>query len=448
VSTFAALTLAAATAAAPANVAPDFTRLVDAVGPVVVHISATGVEAPSEAEVPETDPADEGVPPPFDESAGSGVIISADGYIVTNHHVVEGAAEIVVRLADGRELTATLVGADTLSDIAVIKVSATKLPVARIGDPSKLRPGEWVLAIGAPFGFEHSATAGIVSAKGRAVGAEQYVPYIQTDVAVNPGNSGGPLINMRGEVVGINSQIYSQTGTYMGISFAIPIDLAVDVVAQLRKQGRVVRGWLGLNIQDVTRELAETFSVGRPSGALVRGLAEGAPAAAAGVQVGDVILSFDGRALDRSSELPPLVGRTAPGKKVTLKLLRAGKALTVSATVGELPVEAAPSAPEPAASGGTLGLGVRDLRDADRAELEVGEGGVLIERVGAGPAADAGLEPGDVVLMVNQTRILGAAQFGEIVGALPAGRTAALLVSRGGETQFVPLRIPASPSPQ
>jgi serine protease Do len=443
-STLAALTLAAATAAAPANLAPDFTRLVDAVGPVVVHISATGVESapePAEEPVPE-----EGALPPFDESAGSGVLISADGYIITNNHVVEGAAEIIVRLADGRELAATLVGADALSDIAVIKVEAKKLPVARMGDPSKLRPGEWVLAIGAPFGFEHSATAGIVSAKGRAVGAEQYVPYIQTDVAVNPGNSGGPLINMRGEVVGINSQIYSQTGTYMGISFAIPIDLAMDVVAQLRKQGRVVRGWLGINIQDVTRELAETFAVGRPSGALVRGLADGSPAAAAGVQVGDVILSYDGRALVRSSELPPLVGRTAPGRKVQLKLLRAGKPLTVTATVGELPVEAAPPPPEPELGGETLGIVVRDLREADRAELEVAEGGVLIERVAPGPAAEAGLEAGDVVLMVNQTRIATAAQFGEVFGGLPAGRTAALLVLRAGETQFIPLRVPAPPS--
>ena len=441
----AALMLAAAGVAAPLAAAPDFTRLVEAVEPVVVHISATGVvpadpaDEGDEAPVPE----DDGGPLPFDESSGSGVIISADGYILTNHHVVEGAEEIVVRLADGRELVGRLVGADALSDIAVLKVEAKRLPVARIGDPSRLKAGEWVLAIGAPFGFEHSATAGIVSAKGRAVGAEQYVPYLQTDVAVNPGNSGGPLINLRGEVVGVNSQIYSQTGGWMGISFAIPIDLAMEVVAQLRAQGRVVRGWFGINIQDVTRDLAELFGVGRPTGALVRGLSEGSPAAAAGVQVGDVILEFDGHAVGRSSELPPLVGRTAPGRRVPLKLLRDGKPLALNAVVGELPVEPELAPAPPVEERQTLGLTVRDLSPADRTELELAEDGVLVERVSPGPAEDAGLQAGDVVLRVNQSRVASVVEFARIVAELPAGRSAALLVLRDGETQFVPLRIPA-----
>lgn len=441
----AALVLAAAGIAAPLATAPDFTRLVEAVGPVVVHISAIGVEVQEDAgDDAESAAPDEGsAPQPFDESSGSGVIITADGYIMTNNHVVEGADEIVVRLADGREFTGILIGADKLSDIALLKVDAKRLPVARIGNPANLKAGEWVLAIGAPFGFEHSATAGIVSAKGRAVGAEQYVPYLQSDVAVNPGNSGGPLINLKGEVVGVNSQIYSQTGTYMGISFAIPIDLAMDVVGQLRTKGRVVRGWLGVNIQDVTREFAELFGVGRPSGALVRGLAEDSPAGAAGVRVGDVILEFDGQKLRHSSELPPLVGRTAPGRKVVLKLMRAGKPLALSAVVGELPVEPDEVAVGPTEKRETLGLTVSDLSQADRTELDLVEGGVLVEGVTAGPAQDAGLQSGDVVLMVNQVRVSSIAEFARVVAELPAGRSAALLVLRDGESQFVSLRIPA-----
>jgi len=433
-----ALTILAFTAAAstaPVVAAPDFTRLVEIASPWVVNISAQ--LAPPEAGEVDPDAA------PFDESSGSGVVLSADGYIVTNHHVVANATDIVVRLADRRELAATLIGTDPASDIALLKVDAARLPVARIGDPNKLKPGEWVLAIGAPFGFEYSVTAGIVSAKGRSVGAEQYVPYLQTDVAVNPGNSGGPLVNLRGEVVGINSQIFSETGSYSGISFAVPIDLAMDVVGQLRKQGRVVRGWLGINIQDVTRDLAESFAMPRPTGALVRGLAADGPARAAGVEVGDVILSFDGRTLRRSEELPPLVGRTAPGKRVALQLLRAGKPLALTATVGELPPPPPPPAPRAAPEGERLGLALRDLDAAERSALELEAGGALVEAVAAGPAADAGLVADDVILMVNQVRVGSAAQLAELIEGLAPGRTVALLLLRDGQTQFVPLRIPA-----
>jgi serine protease Do len=441
-STLTVLALTAATAVAPAP-APDFTKLVEAVSPVVVNISAAGVVPVDEEAVPEEQQELE-PPEPFDESSGSGVVIGADGWILTNNHVVAGASEVLVRLSDRRELPARIVGTDPASDLALLKIEATKLKIAKIGDPTKLKRGEWVLAIGAPFGFENSVTAGIVSAKGRSIGSEQYVPYLQTDVAVNPGNSGGPLINLRGEVVGLNSQIFSSTGTYNGISFAVPIDLAMEVVAQLRKNGRVVRGWLGLNIQDVTRDLAESFGMSRPSGALVRGLADGGPAAKAGVQVGDVILEYDGGVLRRSEELPPLVGRTAPGKKVPLKVLRAGKQVVLSATVGELPPPA-PPAPE-RKSGPTddkLGLAVRDLNAGERAAFEVAEGGALIEAILEGPAADAGLAEGDVLLRVGQAQIASAAQFAELIGALPAGRTVAVLVLRDGQTQFLPLRIPA-----
>ncbi len=438
----AVLALTAATTVAPAP-APDFTRLVEAVSPVVVNISAVGVvpvdEEPSgSSDQPPLEP-----PIPFDESSGSGVIIGADGWILTNNHVVAGASEVLVRLADRRELSARIVGTDPASDLALLKVEASKLPVAKIGDPTKLKPGEWVLAIGAPFGFEYSATAGIVSAKGRSVGSEQYVPYIQTDVAVNPGNSGGPLINLRGEVVGLNSQIFSSTGTYNGISFAVPIDLAMEVVGQLRKSGRVVRGWLGLNIQDVTRDLADSFGMSRPAGALVRGLATAGPAAKAGIQVGDVILEYDAKPLRRSEELPPLVGRTAPGKKVVIKVLRGGKPVTLNAVVGELPLPApAPVERRIAPTDDKLGLAVRDLNAGERTALEVAEGGAMVEAVLEGPAADAGLAEGDVLLRVGPALIASAAQFGELMAALPAGRTVAVLVLRDGQTQFLPLRMP------
>jgi serine protease Do len=430
-----ALTVLAFTAAAaPLAVAPDFTRVAEAASPWVVNITAQLAPPPD---------ASEADAPPFDESSGSGVVVGADGWVVTNHHVIANATDITVRLADRRELSAKLVGTDPASDIALLKVEASKLPAARIGNPAKLRPGEWVLAIGAPFGFEYSVTAGIVSAKGRSVGAEQYVPYLQTDVAVNPGNSGGPLVNLRGEVVGINSQIFSETGSFTGISFAVPIDLAMEVVGQLRSQGKVVRGWLGINIQDVTRDLAESFAMPRPVGALVRGLATDGPATAAGIEVGDVILAFDGKLLRSSEELPPLVGRTAPGKRVALQLLRAGKPLTLSATVGELPPAAPPPAPRTAADGDRLGLGLRDLDAGERRALDLESGGAVVDAVGDGPAADAGLEPGDVVLMVNQTRIASAAQLAELIDGLAPGRAVALLLLRDGQTQFVPLRIPA-----
>ncbi|MFZ5492464.1 MAG: DegQ family serine endoprotease [Pseudomonadota bacterium] len=449
---------------------PDFSGLVAANGQAVVNISSEQKPASTQAsrpklpfELPEGMELPDGMPleefmrrffgelgelPQLpSESLGSGFIISADGYVLTNHHVVRNADEIIVRLGDRSELAANLIGSDERSDIALLKVEPKNgpLPTVKIGDPARLKVGEWVLAIGSPFGFDHSVTAGIVSAKGRALPQDTYVPFIQTDVAINPGNSGGPLFNMDGEVIGINSQIYSRTGGFMGLSFAVPIDVAMDVVGQLKTSGKVTRGWLGVLIQDVTRELAESFGMAQPRGALVARVMPDGPAAKAGLEAGDVILRFNGEDIVYSSDLPPRVGRTAVGRTVAVDILRAGKPRTVKLAVEALPAqpEAAAGKPAPAkASADRLGLRVTDLTERQRKNGAFSQGGVLVQGVEAGPAQDAGVQRGDVILSVNSETVKDAAGFRRLVERLPAGKVARLLVQRGDNPLWLALRVP------
>jgi len=383
-----------------------------------------------------------------EQSLGSGFIISKDGYILTNNHVVSGADEIIVRMTDRREFTAELIGTDERSDIALIKIAADDLPMVTIGSGDALKVGEWVLAIGSPFGFDHSVTAGIVSAKGRSLPSENYVPFIQTDVAINPGNSGGPLFNLDGEVVGINSQIYSRSGGFMGLSFAIPIEVAIDVAKQLQTSGKVSRGWLGVLIQDVTGELAESFNLDRPRGALIARVLPESPAEKAGLQVGDVILAYNGTLLRSSSELPPLVGASDVDQPAELSILRAGREIKLQVGIGELPPEDAialsGSHPKPRLVDNRLGMAVSKLTTEQRQELEVpADKGVIVESVTGQPAREAGIQQGDVILMLNNQEIASVAQFNQLVQDLPAGKTVALLVHRTTGPIFLALRTPA-----
>ncbi len=457
------------------HVLPDFSDLVEKVGPAVVNIRTTqrvsndpsrSYPFPFPEGLDENDPFYEFFrrffPPrtPRDESGprspraepgeemprgvGSGFIISADGYILTNHHVVDKADEIYVTLTDKRELRGKLIGSDRRTDVALVKVEADHLPFMTIGDSDRLRVGEWVLAIGSPFGLDNTVTAGIVSAKSRDTG--DYLPFIQTDVAVNPGNSGGPLINLAGEVVGINSQIYSRTGGFMGISFAIPIDEVMRVVEQLRATGRVVRGRIGVAISDVTRDVAGPLGLERPEGALVRSVEQGGPADKAGLEVGDIILTYRGTAIGRSSDLPRLVGATRPDTRVPVEVWRRGQKKRFHVTVGELEPEAAAGAGDGAAaepgqqalSVDVLGLAVSDLSRSQREQLRV-RGGVVVETA-EGPAARAGIREGDILLSLNNQEITSASQFAGIVASLDPARTAVVLVRRGDAAQFVPLR--------
>jgi serine protease Do len=443
---------------------PDFISLVRENGPIVVNISTKQSVQPapqqrdfSVPELPEEGPLQDFFQRFFGEdgdipdetlqsrSLGSGFIVSPDGYVLTNSHVVDGADEIVVRTSDRREFVATLVGIDQRSDMALLKVVGEGLPAARIGSSKDLQVGEWVLAIGSPFGFEASATAGIVSAMGRSLPTENYVPFIQTDVAINPGNSGGPLFNLNGEVVGVNSQIYSRTGGFMGLSFAIPIDVAMDVVNQLKTKGKVSRGWLGVLIQDVTRELAETFGMTQPRGALVAQVLPKSPAAAADLRPGDVILSFNGRDVLASSALPPLVGTTAVGETVSLQVLRRGKQIDLSVRIEELPED------EPLASEETsrhappvnrIGLIVRDLTAEQRQLLEIGQSGVLVEGVETGPAEQAGLRAGDLILMLDNQLVPDLASFNQILDTLESGHPVAVLIQRGDSRMFYAIQMP------
>jgi serine protease Do len=373
------------------------------------------------------------------QGQGSGFIVGADGVILTNAHVVDGADEVRVRLADRREFSGKVAGIDRPTDIAVVKIDARALPVVKLGDPGAIRVGEWVLAIGSPFGLEHTVTAGIVSATSRSLPEGTYVPFIQTDAAVNPGNSGGPLFNLKGEVIGINSQIYSRTGGYMGIAFAIPIDVAAGVKDQLLAHGKVERGRLGVAIQEVTQSLARSFGLERPRGALVASVEPGGPAAKAGVRPGDVVLGVNGRAIERSSELPPLVAAAKPGTRATLELWRDGAKRSVPVTLGELRPEkvAAAAAPGGTAEEGKLGLAVRPLTEEEKRELD-GAPGLLVERAG-GAAALAGIRPGDVVTAVNGKPVKSARELRE--AAAKAHGSVALLIRRGEASIFVPVEV-------
>ncbi|MDD5030256.1 MAG: Do family serine endopeptidase [Rhodoferax sp.] len=374
---------------------------------------------------------------------GSGFILSTDGVIMTNAHVVNGADEVIVTLTDKREFKAKIIGADKRSDVAVVKIEATGLPAVKVGDVSRLRVGEWVVAIGSPFGFENTVTAGIVSAKQRDTG--DYLPFIQTDVAINPGNSGGPLINMRGEVVGINSQIYSRSGGSMGISFSIPMDEAVRVSEQLRSSGRVTRGRIGVQIDQVSKEAAESMGLGRAQGALVRAVEPGAPADKAGVEAGDIILKFDGKPVEKASDLPRIVGGAKPGSRSTLTVFRRGSTKELSVTIAEVEADqqvakanGQPAKPKGSSAGQSLGLMVSEVTEAQKSELKI-KGGVVVDAV-ADAAARAGVREGDVILQVGNALVTDLKAFEAALGKLDKAKPVLLLVRRGNLAQLVVVR--------
>ena len=390
----------------------------------------------------------EGGLPPYHErtSLGSGFILSEDGYVITNNHVVKDADEIIVRLHDRREFVAELVGTDERSDIAVLKINGEDLPTVRLGDSSDLKVGEWVLAIGSPFGFDHSVTAGIVSAIGRSLPNENYVPFIQTDVAINPGNSGGPLFNLEGEVVGVNSQIYSRTGGFMGLSFAVPVNVALNVYEQLRNQGYVSRGWLGVLIQDVTRELAESFGMQRPHGALIAKVLSDSPAEKAGFEVGDVIVSYGGDEISFSSDLPPMVGNTPVGETVPVEIIRRGKTRTLNVRIAELPEEeelriASSGGRKDSVSENALDITVKELTKEQRKQLGIENHGVMVESVSPGVAREAGIRRGDVLLLINNEKVKDVGHFKTLVDELPRGKSIPILVQRRGGPIFLALKL-------
>ncbi|WP_441641063.1 DegQ family serine endoprotease [Cupriavidus sp. YAF13] len=463
--------LSHAQAAAPSYNLPDFTELVEKAGPAVVNIRTTervrargtpggteddemaeffrrffGVPMPG-APTPPGAPR-RGQPPQGEEQSrgvGSGFVISQDGYVMTNAHVVADAETIYVTLPDKREFKAKLIGSDKRTDVALLKVDATGLPKLTLGDSDKVRAGEWVLAIGSPFGLDNTVTAGIVSAKGRDTG--DYLPFIQTDVAVNPGNSGGPLINLRGEVIGINSQIYSRSGGYMGISFAIPIDEALRVTEQLKATGKVTRGRIAVAIGDVTKEVADSLGLGRARGALVGSVEPGGPAEKAGIEAGDIILKFNGRDIEKASDLPRMVGDIKPGTRVPLQLWRKGATREVSITVAELDADAKVKArgtgprddnAPPAAKPNALGLIVNEIPDAKLKELKI-KSGVEVEQAD-GPAMRAGIRQGDIILRLGDSDVTSPKQFNELVKALDKAKIAAVFVRRGDATQVLTLR--------
>ena len=439
---------------------PDFTALVKQQGPAVVNIittrrpsAARGGGPGAQGPLPE-DPIHEffrrfmpdlperGDPGPG-QGVGSGFIISEDGYILTNAHVVAGPSEVTVRLADAkREFRAKVVGIDERTDIALLKVEASGLPTMRLGDSSKLEPGQWVAAIGSPFGFANTVTAGIVSATGRSLPAETYVPFIQTDVAVNPGNSGGPLLNLAGEAVGINSMIYSQTGGYMGVSFAIPIEVAMDISRQLREHGKVTRGRLGIGIQPVSAELARSFGLESSDGVAVVAVEPGSAADKAGMQVGDIVLSYNGKQIDGVNQLPRLVAGTKPGTQAKLDIWRKGKREQLTATIGEFgPQAAAPAgATRPEGEKSSLGLAVRELAAAERQELGI-EYGLEVVEVAEGPAARTPIQPGDIIVAVGQDRFSSFEEFTQLIAQRKKGESVALLVRRGEGALYVPIEV-------
>ena len=441
---------------------PDFTELVEKQGAAVVNVSTTQIihnaqTFPGMPNLPEGDPfyelfrrfAPQQAPRDQEtQSLGSGFIISEDGYILTNAHVVDSADKITVRLTDKREFKAKVIGADKRTDVALLKIDATGLPKITQGDPNFLKVGEWVLAIGSPFGFDSSVTAGIVSAKGRSLPQENFVPFIQTDVAINPGNSGGPLFNMKGEVVGINSQIYSRSGGYMGLSFAIPIDVAMEVVKQLRSTGKVTRGRIGVGIQEITRELAESFGLTKLTGALISDVEKGGPADKAGIQASDVILKFDGKIVNASNDLPRIVAATRPGTKVNVQLWRKGEAHDVTVIVGEISDDArvaqrgrknGGNAAPTSESSERLGLELSELTNEQKAELRV-DGGLLVLDA-KGPAARSELHRDDVILAIGNVPLKSIEQFNELLKHIPKGRNVALLVRHGDGTTYVPIKL-------
>jgi serine protease Do len=482
--------------AAPAANLPDFTDLVDKVGPAVVNIRTTtrvsssglrgglppgmddgdmseffrrffGIPMPQSPQSPGspqtpgaprggdnggsggTPDAPDGSDPEQNSGVGSGFILSADGYVMTNAHVIDDADSIYVTLTDKREFKAKLIGVDERTDVAVVKINASNLPVVTIGDSNKVRVGEWVVAIGSPFGLENTVTAGIVSAKGRDTG--DYLPFIQTDVAVNPGNSGGPLINMQGEVIGINSQIYSRTGGFMGISFAIPIDEAMRVADQLKTSGKVVRGRIAVAIGEVTKDVADSLGLPKAQGALVSSVEPGGPADKAGIQPGDIILKFNGHSVDTATDLPRMVGDTKPGTKTSITIWRKGQTRDLPVTIAEMQPDKTtradakkPPAPKPQATN-ALGIAVSDI-PADQLKTLKIRNGVQVDVVD-GPAARVGMQKGDVIMRVGDTDVTSAKQFDELTAHLDPQKMVALLVRRGDNTQFVPIR-PRSSSPK
>ncbi|WP_373185483.1 DegQ family serine endoprotease [Halopseudomonas sp.] len=450
---------------------PDFTDLVEEVSPAVVNISTSRAVTRSPVAGGPGMPDLEGMPPIFREffehgfpqgpqgqqqprqqqpspqSLGSGFILSKDGYVLTNNHVIEGADEIFVRLSDRREMVAKLVGADPRSDLALLKIEADEdLPSVRIGKSSDMKPGEWVLAIGSPFGFDYSVTAGIVSAKGRSLPTENYVPFIQTDVAINPGNSGGPLLNLDGEVIGINSQIFTRSGGFMGLSFAIPADVAMDVVAQLKKTGAVQRGWLGVVVQEINKDLAESFGLPKPAGALVAQIMPGGPADEGGLQVGDVILEFNGQEINMSSDLPHAVGRVRPGEEASVVVMRDKKRRRLELEVGALPEDdsvaaaAEPSEQAPSKASNRLGVVVAELTEKQREAMDV-PAGIIVREVRQGPAAMVGLRAGDVITSLDNKQIESAEQFEKITEALPTNRSVSMRVVRQGRASYITFRL-------
>lgn len=466
-------TLFTLTAQAQNKGLPDFTELVERQGASVVNISTTQVirgnngrgvhPFPFDEDDPMADlfrrffprqpgmPGSPGVPVVPREfesrSLGSGFIITTDGFILTNAHVVDAADEILVRLTDKREFKAKVIGADKRTDVALIKIEATNLPAVRMGDPGVLKVGEWVIAIGSPFGFENSVTAGIVSAKGRSLPQENFVPFIQTDVAVNPGNSGGPLFNMRGEVVGINSQIYSRSGGFMGISFAIPIDVAMEIQSQLKASGKVSRGRIGVVIQEVTKELADSFGLSKAQGAAVNAVERGGPAEKAGVEPGDVILKFDGKPVTSSGDLPRIVGSTKPGTKIVLQVWRKGAARELALVVGETPeekmaVKSGKNAKPAEQTANRLGLVVSELSSEQKRELRI-NGGLLVEDI-RGNAARADLRPGDIILAIiargESAEIRSVDQFNKLLAQFDKAANITLLVKRGELQTFVTIK--------
>lgn len=444
---------------------PEFTELVEQASPAVVNISTRQKlpqrEVAAQGQMPDL----EGLPPMFREffersipqmprnpggrqreaqSLGSGFIISDDGYVLTNNHVVADADEIIVRLSDRSELEAKLIGADPRTDVALLKVEGKNLPTVKLGKSDELKVGEWVLAIGSPFGFDHSVTAGIVSAKGRSLPNENYVPFIQTDVAINPGNSGGPLFNLDGEVVGINSQIFTRSGGFMGLSFAIPINVAMDVANQLKADGKVSRGWLGVVIQEVNKDLAESFGLEKPAGALVAQVLESGPAAKGGLQVGDVILSLNDQPIVMSADLPHLVGVLKPGSKAVLEVVRDGERKRIKLEIGSLPEEGDEIALDEASgierSSNRLGVSVVELSAEQKKALDL-RGGVVIKEVQNGPAALIGLRPGDVITHLNNQAIDTAKTFDEVASKLPANRSVSMRVLRQGRASFITFKL-------